>query len=77
MQPDKYRWDGDTTDERDSELRAGKPTHARHSGHDDSSLERPARARPQRHARGRLWLALGTVALAALLVYLFAHFPRA
>lgn len=69
MPPDKYHWDGDTPDERDSELRAGRMTAPRDSGYTESSLARQVRTAPAWRSRGRFWAAIGVVVLAGLLAY--------
>jgi hypothetical protein len=73
MKPDKYKWDGDTRDERESEFAESTSFSTTRSGAYSSTLVRE-RARRKRKARINrvVWLVLAAVALSAAVLYAIA-----
>lgn len=75
MKPDKYKWDGDTRDERESEFAESTSFSTTRSGGAYSSTLIHERARRKRKARINrvVWLVLLTVALSAVVLYAVAR----
>lgn len=71
MGSDKYRWDGDTPDERDSELREGRSSLPREAG--ASTLDRVRQPPARRFVRRWVWVALAAAAAMAVLVTLLVR----
>jgi hypothetical protein len=75
MKGDKYKWDGDTRDERESEFTESTSFATTRSGGVYNSTWANERARRKRKARMHrvVWLVLLTVALSAVVLYAVAR----
>lgn len=74
MKPDKYKWDGDTRDERESEFAESTSFSTTRSGGAYNSTLAHERARRKRKARINriVWLVLAAAALSAAVLYAVA-----
>ena len=78
MKPEGYKWDGDSRDERESEMNDSAFSSTQADADQVSSIQRRLLREHKRGVRIRtiVWVALIALAAGALLLYAFAHRGR-